>query len=190
VLADAKLAEAREILKPHIPQKPGDKWDGFIERLDVSTSKDGAVLWSGNQPAAQKFAEGIGGTTLEATPGGRVIDGWDEVNNIPWNTGKGQAPGSGELWNGTSKKFAQSASGEVHVVQRPVKLWDQETVWHNIEKPEIIKSMESGKVTKVNMYVLNGDSHPSTYALTGNSQPVPLSENYVNGLLKLKGAPR
>lgn len=189
-LADAKLAEAREILKPHIPTKPGDTWDGFIERLDVSTPKDGAVLWSGNQPAAQKFAEGIGGTTLEATPGGRVINGWDEVNNIPWSTGKGQAPGSGELWNGTSKKFAQSASGEVHVVQRPVKLWDQETVWHNTEKPEIIKSMESGKVTKVNMYVLNGDSHPSTYALTGHSQPVPLSENYVNGLLKLKGAPR
>lgn len=178
-LADAKLAEAREILKPHIPTKPGDTWDGFIERLDVSTPKDGAVLWSGNQPAAQKFAEGIGGTTLEATPGGRVINGWDEVNNIPWKRDASLAPGSGDLWNGVSEKFARSASGEVHVVQRPDKLWDQGTVWHNTEKPVIIKSYEAGKVTKINMHVLNG-----------KNQPTPLSPSYANDLIKLKGIPR
>lgn len=178
-LADAKLAEAREILKPHIPTKPGETWDGFIERLDVSTPKDGAVLWSGNQPAAQKFAEGIGGTTLEATPGGRVINGWDEVNNIPWDAGKGQAPGSGELWNGASKKFAQSASEEVNVVQRPDKLWDQGTVWHNTEKPVVNSRFLNGDVTKINMHVLDG-----------KNQPILLSPKYTEDLLKLKGIPR
>lgn len=189
-LADAKLAEARDILKQHIPQKPGDTWDGFIERLDVNTPKDGAVLWSGNQPAAQKFADSIGGSTLEGTPGGRVINGWEDVNQIPWRTSPGQAPGSGELWNGVSEKFAQSASGEVHVVQRPDKLWEQGTVWHNTEKPIIKNSIATGQVSKVNMYVLDGDSQPEIYAITGNSSPVPLSPNYVNDLLKLQGIQR
>ncbi|WP_339616358.1 hypothetical protein [uncultured Gilvimarinus sp.] len=178
-LADKKLAEAREILKPHIPQKPGDTWDGFIERLDVSTPKDGATLWSGSQTSAQQFAESIGGSTLEGTPGGRVIDGWSDIKNIPWESEVGQAAGSGELWNGVSRKFANSATGEIHVIQTSKKLWDQGTVWHNIEKPIIRDSYSTGRITNVNMHVLNG-----------KNQAIPLSENYVNDLLDLEGIPR
>jgi len=178
-LADAKLAEAREILKPHIPQKPGDTWDGFIERLDVNAPKDGTTLWSGNQPAAQRFAESIGGSTLEGTPGGRVIDGWSDINNIPWKRDPSLGPGSGSLWNGVSKKIANSATGEIHVVQTPKKLWDQGTVWHNIEKPIIRDSYSTGRITDVNMHVLNG-----------KNQPIPLSKNYINDLLDLEGIPR
>ncbi|BFM19617.1 hypothetical protein [Gilvimarinus japonicus] len=178
-LADKKLAEAREILKPHIPQKPGDTWDGFIERLDVSTPKDGATLWSGSQTSAQQFAESIGGSTLEGTPGGRVIDGWSDIKNIPWESEVGQAAGSGELWNGVSRKFANSATGEIHVIQTSKKLWDQGTVWHNTEKPIIRDSYSTGRITNVNMHVLNG-----------KNQAIPLSENYVNDLLDLEGIPR
>ncbi|NRR31803.1 hypothetical protein HSX11_16620, partial [Oxalobacteraceae bacterium] len=64
-LAAAKIEEARAILRPHLPKTPNDTWDEVIKRLDVSSPKDGAVFWSGDPKAAQRFADGINGVTLE-----------------------------------------------------------------------------------------------------------------------------
>jgi hypothetical protein len=178
-IAVQKIEEARDILRPHIPKAPDSDWSPVIDRLDVSTQKDGAVFWSGDQATAQRYAESIGGSTLEATPGGNVINGWDSVNDLPWGDKQGPPPWAGDLWNGVSKKFANGATGKVSVVQPTQKLWDQGTVWHNTEKEIINKSIARGKVTSVDIFTLDG-----------NNSPVKLSTNYVNDLMKLQGIPR
>src|SRR5690606_31178116 len=178
-LADAKLAEARNILRPHIPKGPDDSWDGVIDRLDVQAPKDGAVFWSGNQARAQQYAESIGGTTLEGTPGGNVINGWDEINKLPWDSKGGPPPWSGDLWSGVSDKFANGAIGKVSVVQPPQKLWDQGTGWHNTEKNIIKKRLVNGSVSNIEIFTTKGDG-----------SLVKLSENYVEDLMNLEGLRR
>lgn len=125
--------------------------------------------------AAQKFAESINGVTLETTNGGRVIDGWDEINNgSDWV--KGTPPYGRDLWKGVSRQYAEAASGNINTVQSPWKLWDSDTLWHNTEKPIISKGIVTGKIGDINMYTINK---------SGNY--IPLSDNYVDELLKLEG---
>jgi hypothetical protein len=167
-LADKKIEECRSILRPYLPKNPGDSWDGVISRLDVSSPKDGAVFWSGTAyqakatgqaDAAREFAKKIGGVTLETTPGGRVIDGWDEVNRgYPWNKDDGPGPWSSDLWKGVSKKYAQGAVGDINVIQTPNKLWDPTTVWHTQEKPALLDLQELGQIGDIKLHVVDGSS--------------------------------
>jgi hypothetical protein len=173
------IEAARDILRQHIPKAPSNNWDDFIERLDIDNPKDGAVFWSGDDEAALKYARSIGGTTLEGTPGGSVINGWDELKKLPWNEDKGPPPWSGTLWETISTKFANGATGKVSIVQKAEKLWDQGTVWHNVEKDIIKRSLRNGKVTDIEIFVLRSDGSATQ-----------LSPSYVNDLMKLKGIPR
>lgn len=167
-LAGKKIEECRSILRPYLPKNPGDSWDSVISRLDVSSPKDGAVFWSGTAyqakvtgqaDAAREFASKIGGVTLETTPGGRVIDGWDEVNRgYPWNKDDGPGPWSSDLWKGVSKKYAQGAVGDVNVIQTPNKLWDPTTVWHTQEKPALLDLQELGQIGDIKLHVVDGSS--------------------------------
>jgi hypothetical protein len=182
-LAEKKIDEARQILKPYFPTKDGDTWDEVIKRLDVSSPKDGAVFWSGTagqakdlgQPdAARVFAEKIGGVTLETTSGGRVIDGWPDINNLPWDGSTGASPPfSGSLWEAVSRKYAESTSGVVNVVQTPDRVWSPRTVWHNQEKPLLLDRLETGKIAGIQMHIV--DLSSSTHQL---------SPNYIDQLLK------
>lgn len=176
-LAAAKTEEARTILRPHLPKNPGDSWDEVIKRLDVSSPKDGAVFWSGDPKLAQRFAESINGVTLETTTGGRIIDGWDEVNKAyAWDPRFGDPPYGRDLWAGVSENYAKGVSGQVNAVQPPPKLWDEGTLWHNVEKPVIQNKLMTGEVTGINLNTVNsaGDF-------------IPLSDNYVDSLMKLEG---
>ncbi len=176
-LAAAKIEEGRSILRPHLPKDPADSWDEVIKRLDVSSPKDGAVFWSGDPKAAQKFAEGINGVTLETTAGGRIIDGWDEVNKgYPWDSRYGAPPYGRDLWAGVSEKYAEGITGQVSAVQEPGKLWDTNTLWHNAEKPIFQDKLATGEVSGINMYTINN-----------SGEFIPLSKNYVKSLLQLKG---
>jgi len=182
ILAAAKIKEARDILQPYVPKGPDDSWDEVIKRLDVSSPKDGAVFWSGTSTqadrtghpdAARAFAEKIGGVTLETTPGGRIIDGWDDVNKkMPWNADSGPPPWASGLWQGVSEKYANLATGKINVVQTPDKLWDPRTVWHNQEKPTLLHLQELGQITDINVHVVD--------AASGT---VELPKNYVESLL-------
>jgi len=180
-LAAKKIDEAREVLKPYLPKKPGDTWDDVIKRLDVTSPKDGAVFWSGTGKqaedlkqvdAAQAFAEKIGGVTLETTPGGRVIDRWTDITSMPWDASRGSPPFSGPLWQGVSEKYAEGTSGIVNVVQTPNKLWDPNTVWHNQEKPLLLDRLETGKISEIQLHVV--DLGATTHQL---------SPNYIDQLL-------
>lgn len=188
VLAEAKIEEARNILRPHLPKNPGDNWDEIVKRLDVSSPKDGAVFWSGtayqaestgHKDAARAFAEKIGGVTLETTPGGRIIDGWNEVNNgFPWNAESGPPPWASQLWGDASEKYAKNTSGVVNVVQTPNRLWDPKTIWHTQEKPLLLDLLDQGKISEIKMHVV--DLNSSTHAL---------SDNYIDQLLTFDQRP-
>lgn len=177
VLAREKIEEARKILKPHLPGKnTNDNWDEVVKRLDVSSPKGGAVFWSGTSYLAEKtgkpdaarvFAEKIGGVTLETTPGGRIIDGWSDVNNeFPWNADKGPRPWASELWAEVSEKYATNTSGVVNVVQTSDKLWSQTTIWHTKEKPLLLDRLDQGKISEIKMHVVDLES--STRSLSSS----------------------
>lgn len=177
VKAEKKIEEARNILRPYLPKNPGDSWDEVIKRLDVSSPRDGAVFWSGDAKAAQKFAEKIGGVTLETSSGGRIIDGWDDVNKgYVWDARYGDPPYAKDLWAGVSKKYVEGVEGKVSAVQSSEKLWDSRTIWHTVEKPIIQDKIMTREVSSVSIYTINK-----------GGEYVALSENYVKSLLRLKG---
>ena len=163
-----KLKAARDILEPYLPKKPGDSWAPIIDRLDVSSPKDGAVFWSGTayqakitgqKDAARVFAEEIGGVTLETTSGGRIIDGWDRVNEgFPWNADYGPPPWASDLWGGVSEKYANAASGNINLIQTPNKLWDPTTIWHTQERPTLTYLQKIGQVDDINIHVVDAGS--------------------------------
>ncbi|NRR34125.1 hypothetical protein HSX11_28525, partial [Oxalobacteraceae bacterium] len=114
---------------------------------------------------------------LETTSGGRIIDGWDEVNKgYTWDSRYGAPPYGKDLWAGVSAKYAKGVSGNVNAVQTPGKLWDTGTLWHNIEKPIFQTKLLEDEVSGITMYTTNNSG---TF--------IPLSENYVDSLLQLKG---
>ncbi|MDK6079995.1 hypothetical protein [Massilia varians] len=177
ILAKAKLDEARDLLKPHLPKGPNDNWDEVIKRLDVSSPKDGAVFWSGDPKAAQKFSEEIDGVTLETTAGGRIINEWLELKRYNWTEDVGPGPYARELWSGASEKYAESVTGRVNAVQTSKKLWDTDTLWHNSEKPIIQDKLRTGEISDIKMYTINGST----------GEVISLSQNYVDSLMRLKG---
>jgi hypothetical protein len=175
-LADKKLEQARDILRPHLPKRPSDSWDEVIKRLDVSSPKDGAVFWSGSVDAAKRFANERGGVTLETTAGGRLIDKWEDLDPYNWDPSKGSPPYSKTLWEMASENYAKGATGHINTVQTPDRIGATYTLWHNVEMPEILKSFSNGKVTEITMHVLDD---------TG--KPVPLSRAQMNTLLRPPG---
>lgn len=177
-LALAKKKEAWAILEKHIPKTAADNWDEVIKRLDVSSPKGGAVFWSGDPKAAQKFAESINGVTLETTSGGRIIDGWDRVNvDMPWAKFVGQpGPYARDLWVGVSKKYAEGATGHVHAVQTMQKLRDTTTVWHNAEKSIILDRMKTGEISELSMY-----------SLEDSGKLISLSDEEIETLIEIEG---
>jgi hypothetical protein len=175
VLAQAKIEEARDILRPYLPKKSGDSWDEIVKRLDVSSPRDGAVFWSGDPKTAQKFAEGIHGVTLETTAGGRIIDEWPDLKSYNWVKDNGPPPHARDLWKAASEKYAEGASGIVNTVQTADKLDASYTLWHNVEKRVIADRLDTGDVTALNMYVIQGNDF------------VPLEKNVVKSLMAIVG---
>lgn len=182
-IAKAKIDEARKILNPFLPRNPGDTWEEVLKRLDVSSPKDGAVFWSGDPKAAQKYAGSINGVTLETTAGGRVIDtadpdfAWAEMKKYAWDDRFGESgPYAKDLWVGASKNYGLGASGKVSVVQTPGKLWDPRTIWHNDEKLIVNDGLMTGKISQVEMFTINK-----------SIDFIPLNDKQVNDLLRLEG---
>ncbi|WUR14617.1 hypothetical protein E7V67_005795 [[Empedobacter] haloabium] len=151
-LRDKKIGLAQDILRPYFPKKNSNEtWDEVVKRLDVSSPKDGAVFWSGTAnlaketgkpDAARVFAEKIGGVTLETTPGGRIVDGWEEINvDYPWNQKDGSRPFASELWQGISTNYAQSAIGKVTLFRQPIS-YARTTLFGTILKKVNLSAVE------------------------------------------------
>jgi RHS repeat-associated protein len=106
--------------------------------LDFSTSKGGAVFWSGgNMGAAQAWAKATGRTTLEQTAGGKFLNGLNLFDNLPANQ-------AAEVWDIASKRFADGASGNIHVFSTKASKISKYTgglkTWWRIEKPALLSN--------------------------------------------------
>lgn len=175
-LADAKIKQARDILEPYLPKNPNESWDEVIKRLDVSSPKDLAVFWSGDNAAAKIFAESIGGVTLETTAGGRIIDGWPALDKYSWSVDNGTPPYARDLWAGVSSEYAKGAMGRINVVQTTYKLTDSRTLWHNVEKNILKSKMLSGDISSIKIHEINGQGKINI-----------LNSDVIKSLLNLKG---
>ncbi|MBB6136348.1 hypothetical protein HD842_004526 [Massilia aurea] len=176
VLADAKIKQARDILEPYLPKNPDDSWAEVIKRLDVSSPKDLAVFWSGDNAAAKRFAESIGGVTLETTAGGRIIDNWPALDKYSWSVDNGAPPYARDLWAGVSSEYAKGAMGRINVVQTIYKLTDSRTLWHNVEKNILKTKMLSGDISSIKIH-----------EITDQGKINILDSGVIKSLLNLKG---
>jgi hypothetical protein len=137
-----------------------------VEDADVTTEPDQAVFYRGRDPVlgdealgdqaeavanrriAESFAEQTGRTTLEQTPGGQ----WLETA-----TGSAENPNPNltdserrELWDRLSERYAEGASGEVHVFARkPNPATPEGDTWDRVEE-RALKGNPS--VTVINRY--------------------------------------
>ncbi|KAI8644003.1 hypothetical protein BD408DRAFT_442095 [Parasitella parasitica] len=127
----------------------------MVDTLDVSTIKDGSIFWSGYNEipseSAQRAAENfmyhgdLKYTNLERTFGGRVVNGWEPLNNSQYYN---------DFWSLLSEKYAKSASGTVTLVLCPDTIISRgRAVWKRYELPALVKN---SKVTQVVVKGLDG----------------------------------
>ena len=100
--------------------------------LDVSTSRDSAIFWSGkgNQTLAEAFASKTGKTTLGWTSGGQYI----ESLNLSQSYSYEQII---RIWEILSERYAQGASGDAWAFVEGAK---SDSIFNRIEYPVLQKN--------------------------------------------------
>jgi hypothetical protein len=150
-----KIDEAREVVRPFMES---GQWDEVVQRLDVSSPKDGAVFWSGAKGEASNFAKDIKlpngqkAVTLEDTVGGKVLDGWKDWDKkgYSWDGSNGAPPPHiKDLWVKVSNKYANNATGKVYSIQATDKLNNPKTIWNKVERPILEDRRAEGLVSEI-----------------------------------------
>ena len=110
----------------------GGNYTKMASYFDTSSPVDGAVFWSGNKEGAATYANSIGGTIMEQTPGGQVFDNWRElvVMYPEWDTSTNLA--RKPIWDALSSQYANGAEG-IATYAHPDGY--EGKVWSIIEKP-------------------------------------------------------
>ncbi len=104
----------------------------------------GHVFWSGpgTRSAAEEFAKTHGGVTLAMTPEGQAVA--RAAEGLPWLTHQRR------MWAAASKKFAETASGKVHMF-RAASGVNPDSIWMTVES----KALASNKqVTRIVYHVV------------------------------------
>ena len=153
---EGKIDEARAILQPHVetakyaktvPEKEA-AMKAIIARLDVTSDKE-KMFWSGNKNLAGKIATEKGKIILEQTPGGKVIDGWEDLNKtFSWDA-KDMGPHGWNLWGDVSTEYAKHATGDIEIIQDIEKFPAGGPTWRTREWTTIV---DEGKVTSMKIY--------------------------------------
>jgi hypothetical protein len=151
-----KIDEARALVKPVLQSRD---LPALFSLLDVTSPKDKAVFWSGNLDAAKEIAKKIGGTTLEQTIGGQVLDGWDEIGKVfpQWNkeSGSGPPPYGFDLWAGISRKYADGVTGKVTVAQTASRAAvGGGAVWKGAEKNTLEARQRLGLISEIEYVIV------------------------------------
>ena len=121
-----------------------DYYMDLVEKLDVSTAIGKAVFYSGqgNRKLAEQFAISEDKTTLEMTPGGKMLD---ELKLF--DQGSPLKPEQAtRVWLRLSQRYAQQAAGDVYCFvagARPTG------VFTTIELPELKKNRKIGVMYNV-----------------------------------------
>ena len=124
-VSDTQIAESFEAMRN------GD-YAKMATYFDTSSPVDGAVFWSGNKEGAAAYANSIGGTIMEQTPGGQVFDNWRGLGGMypEWDTPTNLA--QKPIWDALSSQYANGAEGIATYVHPDGYVGK---VWSNIEKP-------------------------------------------------------
>jgi hypothetical protein len=155
-----KIDEAREIVRPFMEK---GQWDEVVERLDVSSPKDGAVFWSGAKPEASNYAKdlklpnGQKAVTIEDTTGGQILDNWKDWDKkgFSWDGSNGDPPPHiKDLWSKVSSKYAKNATGKVYSLQTADKLNNPKTIWNTVERPILEDRLADGLVSEITIIEL------------------------------------
>ncbi|WP_028235612.1 hypothetical protein [Pseudobutyrivibrio sp. MD2005] len=128
---------------------------GITSGFTTFSRRDKAVFWSGDLNAAINYAESIDGVVMEITPGGKVLNGWETLNDVypPYKWGTGDVFDQKPIWEAMSRKYAHGATGEVTYVH-PNDYYGN--VWKNTEEPVLLYRKIMGYVTKINEVEING----------------------------------
>lgn len=104
----------------------------------------GHVFWSGKgtEAAAEEFAKTHGGVTLGMTAEGQAVE--RAAKDLPWPTGGRQ------MWADASKKFADTASGTVHMF-RTASGVEADSIWATVEYKAL---MSNKQVTSIVYHVV------------------------------------
>lgn len=154
-----KITEAREILQPYVDAAKNGKtfeereaaMNQILKRLDVTSPKE-KMFWSGNVKLAAKIAKEKGKIILEQTPGGRVIDDWNDLKvAFPWDNNK-MGPYGWDFWGEVSSEYAKGAIGEIDVIQDVSKFPNGGPTWRGREWPTIF---DERKVTVMNIFSMD-----------------------------------
>ena len=114
-----------------------DDYMDLVETLDVSTSANTAIFYSGpgNRALAEKFANLNNKTTLEMTPGGAYLDNLNLfLENSPLTPEEAT-----NVWARLSARYAQGANGNTYGFvngSRP------DSIFNTVEYPELINNSE------------------------------------------------
>lgn len=156
---EGKIGKAQEILQPYVDAAKNAKtvsekraaMNAIIERLDVTSEKE-KIFWSGDPDLAKKIATEKGKITLEQTPGGKVIDGWKDLNNtFSWNP-EDMEPHGWDLWGMVSREYARHAEGEIDIIQTAERFPKGGDIWRGKEWPTIVRER---KVTAMNIFCMD-----------------------------------
>jgi hypothetical protein len=156
---EGKIREAKDILQPYVDaaknaKNPAEKqaaMDAIIARLDVTSGKE-KMFWSGDKELARKVAAQKGKIILEETPGGKVVDGWDDLNNaFTWNV-TDMPPHGWDFWGDISAEYSKGAVGEADVIQNVKKFPSGGDTWRGREWPTIV---DERKVTSLNIFSMD-----------------------------------
>lgn len=139
-----EIRKAQDILQPYVDRAMSSTdvaererlMHCIIDRLDVSSEKE-KMFWSGDKDVAAKIASKNGRTILEQTAGGRVIDGWDDINKaFPWDDKK-LGPYGWDFWGTVSSEYSKDATGEINIIQYGKKFPAGGDIWRGYEWPTI-----------------------------------------------------
>ena len=144
-----------QIARAYEAMRTGD-YEKMASYFDTSSPENGAVFWSGNKEGAAAYANGIGGTIMEQTPGGQVFDNWEALRRRypEWDTKTAldQSP----IWKALSAQYAREASGEVtyvHIIKDGEPYYGR--VWKKIEEPILTQNLWNGKVTDISEVIID-----------------------------------
>jgi hypothetical protein len=121
-----------------------DYYMDLVEKLDVNTAIGKAVFYSGqgNRKLAEQYAIAEDKTTLEMTPGGKILD-----DLKLFDQGSALKPEEAtRVWSRLSQRYAQQAAGDVFCFvagARPTG------VFTTVELPELKKNRKIGVMYNV-----------------------------------------
>lgn len=118
----------------------------YMDQHDVSSGRDQARFWSGGD--GRKQADASGGKSVNQTARGQHAEKGAAFEGLEWDEAMKH------VWEETSRRYAQKASGRVKVYNaRHGTEGESQTVWNRVERPTL---MQNGSVTHIEIYIPDG----------------------------------